>query len=211
MKAEDIRHGIRKLAGHELSIQAAADWPRGAQWLCCLALVCVVIALCWWGLVRPDMRVLEVARQEESVRLEAYRRQVSRLAELPLQQARVARLQARLALLDGAFPASPGMAALIDALGAAAARHGVELSAMELQPVREEPPLRVHPVSLSVNGEYHALGRFLADVATRERLVTLHEARLSRRDKGLRLGLEVRAYQRVTTPAAGTSREEEDA
>ncbi|GED21077.1 type 4a pilus biogenesis protein PilO [Halomonas halmophila] len=195
MKGVAIRQRLARVEWRELDLRDSAHWPPLVQWLCCLLLVVALASLSLHYLVRPGMQALAMAQREEVELLSRYRRQLSRVASLPQRREQLARHQEALSWLAGAFPASAEMAALIDAIGRAAQRRGVELTTVELQPVIQRPPLAVHPVSLEIAGAFHDLGHFVSDISTLERLVTWHELRMVEGDAGVRLSLQARAYQ----------------
>jgi len=78
---------------------------------------------------------------------------------------------ASLRVMRGLVPVASEVPALLDGVAATARRAGVELTSVEPMPSRQGKRLDTYRFALSVEGDYHAIAGFLADVASLSRIV----------------------------------------
>ena len=86
-------------------------------------------------------------------------------------RAEAAKLQANLEVMRQLVPTSNEVPALLEQVSTAARRVGLDLATVKPQPVIEGDQFDTYRYSLSVIGDYHALGEFLANVGSLTRIV----------------------------------------
>ena len=167
-------------------------WPLGPRVTVFVALLVATVAAVWWFDWRSQTETLETARTEETrlradwvakkqqaVNLEAYRRQ---LEETDRQFSALLRQ----------LPNKAEMDQLLADINQAGLGRGLlfELFKPGAEVVREFHAEM--PIDIRIVGAYHDLGEFVADVARMPRIVTLGDIGIERADDGS-LGFKARA------------------
>ncbi len=116
---------------------------------------------------RTESRRLRLERLEEGNR-DANR--VLALGDGQLEE-RLALYKAHIAQLEALIPANEEVAALLDAISDEERRAGVEMTMMRPEPVEPGDHYDRLSYQVAVQGGYHAVGSFLAAIASLERIV----------------------------------------
>lgn len=112
-----------------------------------------------------EQRVDTLEVRNDSARADLARGTVSEL------QAEADRLARDLEVMRLLVPASNELPALLEQVSTAARREGLDLSAVEPQPVIEGELFDTYRYKLVVTGGFHALGEFLSNVGSLTRIV----------------------------------------
>lgn len=145
--------------------------PKAAAWLG--AAVLAVVAG-WFAVIKTATEELEAARQLEP-RLQAD--YVSRLRQaVNLNELRKQKLQVQeyVTQLEKQLPGKAEMDALLSDINQAGLGRGLQFELFRPGQVQVKEYYAELPISIRVNGRYHDLGSFAADIANLSRIVTLH-------------------------------------
>jgi type IV pilus assembly protein PilO len=145
--------------------------PKVAAWLGA-ALAAVVVG--WFALNKAATEELEEARAAEP-RLQAD--YVSRLRQaVNLNELRKQKLQVQeyVTQLEKQLPGKAEMDALLSDINQAGLGRGLQFELFRPGQVQVKEYYAELPISIRVNGRYHDLGSFAADIANLSRIVTLH-------------------------------------
>ncbi len=131
------------------------------------------------------------------------------VADLPRFEAEYDQLHQRWSMAAELLPADRQMAALLRKITLAAQETGCQFVVFRPNGTKSETYYTELPLHLSVNGGYHQVGSFLADLANMRRIITVSGLALksngaSKGDDGLTTSAEctASAYSLNTTPAA---------
>jgi type IV pilus assembly protein PilO len=160
-------------------------------------------------LIVPYRMYVLAPRQEENAtllaRVEALE-VVNRRASVVSAQGGGGELETRLALyerhvarLEELIPAQEEVAALLDEIGSRARAMDVDLQGLQPQPSEPGEYYTRTGYNMSVVGEYHAVGRFLAEIASLSRIVTAVQL-------DLQLYANPQQYQDLDSPVLATFR-----
>jgi type IV pilus assembly protein PilO len=145
--------------------------PRIAAWL---GAAVAAVAVGWFLVNRAAMVELEEARAAEP-RLQAD--YVSRLRQaVNLNELRTQKLQVQeyVTQLEKQLPGKAEMDALLSDINQAGLGRGLQFELFRPGQVQVKEYYAELPISIRVNGRYHELGSFAADIANLSRIVTLH-------------------------------------
>jgi type IV pilus assembly protein PilO len=145
--------------------------PKAAAWLG--AAVLAVVAG-WFGVIKTATEELEAARQLEPKLQADYvsrLRQAVNLSELRKQKLQV---QEYVTQLEKQLPGKAEMDALLSDINQAGLGRGLQFELFRPGQVQIKEYYAELPISIRVNGRYHDLGSFAADIANLSRIVTLH-------------------------------------
>lgn len=146
--------------------------PKVAAWL--VALVAAVAAG-WFFLLSAATDGLENARLEEPKLKESYiakLRQAVNLSELRKQKGQV---QEYVTQLEKQLPGKAEMDALLSDINQAGLGRGLQFELFKPGQMQTKEYYAELPISVKVNGRYHDIGSFAADVANLSRIVTLQD------------------------------------
>ena len=150
--------------------------PKAAAWL---GAVAVAVVLGWFALLKGATEELEAARQLEPKLQADY---VSRLRQaVNLNELRKQKLQVQeyVTQLEKQLPGKAEMDALLSDINQAGLGRGLQFELFRPGQVQVKEYYAELPISLRVNGRYHDLGSFAADIANLSRIVTLHNIVIS--------------------------------
>jgi type IV pilus assembly protein PilO len=172
-----------------------------------IAMIAIAIVLAWL-LFLTDY--LPISYQSTSAELDTLRVELEREAgelqrlesaakRLPAIRQEIAMLETKWEILRGLLPRETEMSALLTDITTAGIRAGIQFTLFE--PGLPEPYdlYTHHPISVSVTGGYHQVGRFLDNMCNMERLVGLSNLKLKQVSRGetaetVEASLRVSAY-----------------
>lgn len=139
------------------------------------------------------------------------------VADLPRFEAEYEQLHERWAMAAELLPADRQLPALLRRITLSAQQTGVEFISFRPSSNRVEEYLTEVPLDISVNGGYHQVGSFLAELANMRRIITVANVRLktnTNKDNALlttSAEFTASAYCLNTTPAAGAAAPKKEA
>ncbi len=141
-----------------------------------------------------EKKSTELARARQSV------------ADLPRFEAEYAQLHERWQLAQELLPIDRQMAALLRKITLAGQQTGVQFVLFKPSSIQQQEYYSTMPVQITVLGNYHQVGSFLAELANLRRIVTVADLRLEGNTKGdadytTQAGMVASAYSLNTTPA----------
>lgn len=142
---------------------------------------------------RDQLASLRADYEKKSTELARARATV---ADLPRFEAEYEHLHERWAMAAELLPTDRQMPALLRKITLAAQQAGVEFVVFRPAAVKSEQHYTELPLQISVYGEYHKIGSFIAELANMRRIVTV---------AGLHLKTHSKAETKVTTSAEFTA------
>jgi type IV pilus assembly protein PilO len=150
--------------------------PKTAAWLAALA---AAIAVGWFLVLASATDELEASRLQEPRLKEDYvsrLRQAVNLSELRKQKLQV---QEYVTQLEKQLPGKAEMDALLSDINQAGLGRGLQFELFRPGQMQTKEYYAELPIAIRVNGRYHDVGSFAADVANLSRIVTLQDVTLS--------------------------------
>jgi Tfp pilus assembly protein PilO/Tfp pilus assembly protein PilP len=161
------------------------DWPKRYQALLCLAAFLAVLGTGWQFLLQPDIRRLDNDRQEGQRRHIAAAQKIRQAAALPPLQQRLKEATAALRVQQGQLSTPADMHTMLEHIAIAAQEHGLQFEFTRPNKAAPFPDDAVQIGAIRLNGPYHALGHFAADLAALRYILVLSELQLSASEGGL--------------------------
>ena len=157
--------------------------PKGQreQGLVFIAFLAVMATGAFWYMVYQG-KMAEVAEKRTHLEALVAANQKARTEKakgtLDQMRAQLARVQSTLTVIRTLVPASNEVPALLEQVSTAARREGLELAAVDPQPVIEGEHYNTYRYDIGVIGGYHALAGFLTNVGSLKRIVAPVNLRL---------------------------------
>ena len=150
--------------------------PKAAAWV---AAVAIAVVAGWFLLLNTATDELEASRQQEPKLQADYvsrLRQAVNLSELRKQKLQV---QEYVTQLEKQLPGKAEMDALLSDINQAGLGRGLQFELFRPGQMQIKDYYAELPISIRVNGRYHDIGSFAADVANLSRIVTLQNVNIT--------------------------------
>jgi type IV pilus assembly protein PilO len=162
-----------------LSPNAPGQWPTLPKAAAMVAAAVLVVVVGWFTLLSSSTDELESSKQQEPKLQADYvsrLRQAVNLSELRKQKLQV---QEYVTQLEKQLPGKAEMDALLSDINQAGLGRGLQFELFRPGQMQTKEYYAELPISIRVNGRYHDIGSFAADVANLSRIVTLQNVTLT--------------------------------
>ena len=162
-----------------------------------------------WTFPSGSEKIAELKSQYEQKSAELARARAS-VADLPRFEAEYDQLHQRWEMASELLPTERQLPTLLRKITLAGQQTGVTFTMFRPGAVQPSDFHTEMPIAVSVSGDYHAVGSFLAELANMRRIVTVSNLKLTTNNKADGAGSTVAeftasAYSLNTAPAAGTT------
>lgn len=170
-----------------LNLNEPGQWPSLPKVVAFLVAIAAVVAAGWFALLSTATEELEASRLQEPRLKDDYMsrlRQAVNLSELRKQKLQV---QEYVTQLEKQLPGKAEMDALLSDINQAGLGRGLQFELFRPGQMQTKEFYAELPIAIRVNGRYHDIGSFAADVANLSRIVTLQNLNLAQgqgRDAG---------------------------
>ena len=148
--------------------------PSLYRWLTIPGFVVLTVALYWYVLYQPYVEEMEALQEKINVRQQTVYKHKQIAAKLDTFKAQVSDLEVRLHALLRELPESREIPGLIRQISDVGVRTGLQISLIKPQPEQRKEFYAEIPIQVRVKGPYHAVGRFLDDLAHLERIISVN-------------------------------------
>jgi type IV pilus assembly protein PilO len=161
-----------------LNTREPGQWPTLPKLMAFVLAAVAVVVAGWFAFNSSATETLENTRAEEPKLKDAYvsrLRQAVNLSELRKQKLQV---QEYVTQLEKQLPGKAEMDALLSDINQAGLGRGLQFELFRPGQMQIKDYYAELPISIRVNGRYHDIGAFAADVANLSRIVTLQNVNL---------------------------------
>ena len=160
-----------------------------------------------WTFPSGSEKIADLKSQYEQKSAELARARAS-VADLPRFEAEYEQLHQRWEMASELLPTERQLPTLLRKITLAGQQTGITFTMFRPGPVQPSDYHTEMPIQVSVSGDYHSVGSFLAELANMRRIVTVSNLKLTSNSKNDGTGSTVAeftasAYSLNTTPAAG--------
>jgi type IV pilus assembly protein PilO len=162
-----------------LNLNEPGQWPSLPKIAAWLVAVVAVVAAGWFAVLSASTDALEASRLQEPKLKDDYMsrlRQAVNLSELRKQKLQV---QEYVTQLEKQLPGKAEMDALLSDINQAGLGRGLQFELFRPGQMQTKEYYAELPIAIRVNGRYHDIGSFAADVANLSRIVTLQNLNIS--------------------------------
>lgn len=188
---------LRDVDVRALDIKEAGSWPLLLKALCLLLALSLSLAAMYWFVIGERRDALALAQREEPRLLEEYRSKAAEAAHLPKMEEKLEEINAQMMRLREMLPTSVEIPSLLDSINDAAVNNQLTIENIRLRSTVTQAHYVEHPFDIQVQGEYHQIAQFVADMAALSRIVTQHDFTLEPvegQGNTLRLSMLARTY-----------------
>ena len=149
-------------------------WPALPRYLLLLALMLAVVAGLWYAWLSKLSDELEAERRQEAELREIYRNKVAQAVNLDALKLQLEQVQVYVNQLEKQLPSKAEMDALLSDINQAGIGRSLQFDLFRPGSVSVQEYYAEQPIALKVNGSYHDIALFAADIAALSRIVTLN-------------------------------------
>ncbi|WP_107850700.1 type IV pilus inner membrane component PilO [Oceanimonas marisflavi] len=164
---------------NELDFENIGQWPKPAR-IAVVAVACVLLAgFCGQFLIRASLERLDRAQAEETHLKGIFEAKSYQASLLPDYEQQLLTLKQQLENELRKLPSQLEIAGLLDDISYIATDNGLRIERINWESEQPGEFSTELPMRIIVSGDYHQLGRFVADVAALPRIVILDSFSLS--------------------------------
>lgn len=166
---EDISAQFKDLNGLHPGL-----WPLAPRMAAAIAVTVVVVILGWLVYWSPQTEELDAAQAQEAKLKQDYRDKMQKAINLDALKEQRVLVQQYVATMEKQLPSKAEMASLLSDINQAGVGRGLQFEQFKPGVAVIKDYYAELPIDVKLNGSYHDLGQFVADIAKLSRIVTLN-------------------------------------
>ena len=171
-------------------------WPIAPRIASAIAVLLVVVGLGWWGKWNEQMAAIENGAAEEVKLREEYKQKLQQAINLEALKDQRKLVQQYVATMEKQLPSQAEMAALLADINQAGLGRGLQFDSFKPGSPAVKDYYAELPITIKIQGNYHDLGQFVADIAKLPRIVTLNNLAITAlKDGGLSLDVTAKTFR----------------
>jgi type IV pilus assembly protein PilO len=162
----------------ELELDNIGQWPAAAKLLLTIFLAIVVAGLLYVALVSDKVDMLNRVAAEEGSLKDEFRNKYHVAANLELFKAQMVEAETVFANQLRSLPNRHEIPGLLDEVTFIGTTSGLDFVKIKWQPEVVKEIYIELPIDMEIIGTYHQFGKFVSEVASLPRIVTLHDFKI---------------------------------
>lgn len=153
-------------------------WPAAPRWMLLIFISAIVVGLGWYVYLSSFDEELTASQAKELQLKEDYKTRLRKAVNLDALRKQREQVLQYVTQLEKQLPSKAEMAALLSDINQAGIGRSLQFDLFKPGETVVKDYYAELPISLKVNGKYHDIGFFAADVANLSRIVTLNNIAL---------------------------------
>lgn len=176
----DIKQAGAELAAQFQDLQGRppGQWPLAPRLLCAAGMVAAVVGLGYYFYWSDQFAEQEAGAATELTLRDEYKAKMAQAINLEALKAQKAQVDQYVVRLEKQLPNKSEMAALLSDINQAGVGRGLQFELFKPGQEVVRDYYAELPINIKVNGRYHDMGAFAADMANLPRIVTLNNLSL---------------------------------
>ena len=164
----------------DLDFNDIGSAPLSVRYVILTVLLCVILAIGYFLLVKNKVEQLKVLEQQELTLRSEFEYKQQKAANLEAYEAQLAEMQELLETMFRQLPGKTEMDKLLVDISQAALGAGIDVQLFQPNAETAHDFYAERPISVRMLGDYHQFGKFVSDVASLPRVVilTMHDISL---------------------------------
>ncbi|MGL5947567.1 MAG: type 4a pilus biogenesis protein PilO [Aeromonas sp.] len=158
---------------NELDLSQVGSWPKTAKALLILFCCALVGGASYYLLIRDSQVGLSAAKKTEAQLKTTFESKAKLAANIPAYQAQLVELNQLVDVQLKQLPNTHEVAGLLDDISFIATDNGLQLNRINWEAEVSHDVFTELPMRIDVQGNYHQIGKFSADMAALPRIVIL--------------------------------------
>lgn len=156
-----------------------SKWPMPLKVIAIILLIASVLGAGFWFDTRNQLDVFDKTQKKEKVLKEEFAKKQNKAANLEDYRKQMEQMKLSFGTMLRQLPSETEVEKLLVDISQTGLANGLEF---ELFKPEKEMPAEFYaelPIQIKVIGDYHDFGRFVSDIATLPRIVTLHNFKIA--------------------------------
>lgn len=158
-------------------------WPAAPRWMLLIVIAALVVGLGWYLYLSSFDEELTASQGKELQLKEDYKSRLRKAVNLEALRKQREQVLQYVTQLEKQLPSKAEMAALLSDINQAGIGRSLQFDLFKPGQTVVKDYYAELPISLKVNGKYHDIGFFAADIANLSRIVTLNNMSLAPANK----------------------------
>lgn len=190
---------FKKIDVNNIDVNNVGAWPGALKFIVGLVLLIALLFAGYHFHLKDLQLVLERSEAQEVTLRADFEAKSFRAANLEAYKAQLVEIEERFGTLLKQLPSDTEVPGLLEDITQMGLNSGLEFESITLQPETAKQFYIELPISIVVQGSYHALGTFVSSVASLPRIVTLHDFSIAPVAEGnpdlLKMSILARTYR----------------
>ena len=192
---------------NDLTFDNIGIWPAAAKIVVVILLSAAILGIGYWLDVKPQLRRLHTAEEQEIDLRTTYEIKHDQSANLEIYKRQVLEMERLFADMLQQLPGSTEVPNLVEDISKMGVASGLQFTLIKPEPEVNKDFYAELPIRISVTGNYHDLASFISSVAGLQRIVTLDDftikrpkeknAAASSKDEDLIMDLTAKTYRYI--------------
>ena len=181
---------------NDLDLESIGTWPNKVKVVFAILLALAVLIFSYFFVVSDAIDTLEREESKELQLRSDFKMKYQLAANLPLYREQLTQMEIQFAELLKMLPSKNEMPGLLDDLTFAATDAGLKMSSLNWEQEIDRDFYIEFPISMSIQGSYHQIGKMVEGVAKLPRIVSLHDFTISQDTPGfLKMNIQAKTYR----------------
>ena len=208
MAFEKTLEDLRNLDIGDLNWERIGVWPMAGRAFLWLLAVAIIIGGAYWFFVK-DLNASLIASENKEKDLRAtFETKAKQSALLEAYQQQMADIQKQLEDLRSQLPDQTDVPELLEDIDEKGVASGLDIDSIKVLGEQRTDFYVELPIDIIVKGSYHDLGTFVSGIAGMERIVTLHDFKISKKTEdaysNLEMSIQAKTYRILDEEASST-------
>lgn len=172
----NLKERLEELAGQfrNLDPKDPSNWPALPRYVVFLAVAVFCLVVLWFLWLSENQTILTTEQEKELTLRDEYKLKLGKAINLDTLKKQREQVQQFVTQLEKQLPSKAEMDALLSDVNQAGLGRSLQFDLFRPGQVVVKDYYAELPIALRVNGRYHDMGNFAADVANLSRIVTLN-------------------------------------
>lgn len=170
-------------------------WPIVPRIASAIGVLIVVVGLGWYLQWDGQMQDIEKGQAEEVKLRSEYKQKLQQSVNLEALKEQRRLVQQYVAAMEKQLPSQAEMAALLADINQAGLGRGLQFDSFKPGSPAVKDYYAELPIAIKIQGSYHDLGQFVADIAKLPRIVTLNNLGITTQKDGLSLEVTAKTFR----------------
>jgi len=180
----------------DITLAHLETWPRPMFFLTIFCVFTVMVAASYFMIIHGNLDKLRDQESYEAQKIIEYGRKKSLVARKDKYIQQMVELDLMFASFTEKMPVDSEVPEIIEDITRVATQSGLVTSVISIQDEKDAGLYTELPIKISVSGQYHNLGNFVAGLTQLERLVSLHDFSLGKTEGNeISLELDAKTYR----------------
>ena len=192
MRAADFAFRVDDIKNAD--INDPATWPVSLKMLIILIGAAAILFAGYWYIIKDQIVLLETHERKEQALKKTYIDKKALAVNLPAYKRQMEDIRQRFGLLLQQLPDKNEVPELLIDITQAGLGQGLKFNLFDPGSKSVKDFYAVLPIKISINGTYHEYGKFISDLSTLSRIVTIGNVKISGKKGRLTMAAVINTY-----------------